>query len=158
MNPTAVKTVRNTANYLRYQNTAKQYFMRLGDDKIEKVLTGQLTDDDVATGLRVAAKMKYQHLAEAIDAGQTLEDLTADYKKIASGLLEKPEESIDMSDADFERAIAYDDGKGKRMLTTGEWARLLKTDKKYGWERTQQAVDLGRQIGMNIVNSFQRGF
>lgn len=158
LNPNAVKAVRQTANYLRYQNTAKQYFMQLGEDKIEKALTGQLTDDDVVNSLRVAAKMKYQHLAEAIDAGQTLEDLTSDYKKVAAQLLEKPEESIDMSTPDFETAIAFDDGKGKRMLTTGEWSRLLKTDKKYGWESTQQAVDLGRRIGMNIVQSFQRGF
>lgn len=158
VNQQAVDTVRNTANYLRYQNTAKQYFMQLGEDKIEKALTGQLTDDDIQTGLRVAAKLKYSHLAEAIDAGQTLEDLTADYKKVAASVLERPAESIDMTNPDYEKAIAFDDGKGKRMMTTGEWSRLLRTDSKYGWQRTQGAIDTGRRIAMNIVQSFQRGF
>jgi hypothetical protein len=97
-------------------------------------------------------------LAPAIDSGQTLEDLTGDYRTVASKLLERPEADIDMSNADYEVALSYQDGSSKRMMTTGEWQRMLKSDKKYGWEKTKQAVDLGREIGLNIVKSFQRGF
>ena len=158
LNKQAVDTVRNTGNYLRFQNTAKQFFTTLGADKIEKALTGQITEDDVLTGLRAATKLKYSHLSEAIDAGQTLEDLAADYKKTAASILERNENDIDMTNPDFEKALAFDDGKGKRMMTTGEWARTLKTDNRYGWGSTQNAIDTGRKIAMNIVKSFQRGF
>ncbi len=158
VNPDSVNTVRNTANYLRYQNTAKQYFTSLGEDKIVAALTGTATDEDIATGLRATAKLKYGHLAAAIDAGETLADLSSDYKKTAASILERNESDIDMSSADFEKALAFDDGKGKRMMTTGEWARLLKTDNRYGWRNTQNAIETGRQVAKSIIQSFQRGF
>ena len=157
-NPIAVEQVKQTTPYLTYARTAKSFFSSIPQERLEKVLSGEITPDDVVAGLREAAKLKYSHLAPAIDAGQTLEDLTGDYRTVASRLLEKPETDIDMSNADYEVALSYQDGASKRMMTTGEWQRMLKTDKKYGWERTKQAVDLGRDIGLNIVKSFQRGF
>jgi len=63
-----------------------------------------------------------------------------------------------MTSPDFEVALAYTDGSTKRMLTTGEWAKLLRTDKRYGWERTEQAREIGSRIATNIVQQFQRGF
>jgi hypothetical protein len=65
---------------------------------------------------------------------------------------------IDMTLPDFEVALAYTDGGSKRMLTTGEWAKLLRTDKRYGWNRTEQARQIGSDIATTIVQQFQRGF
>jgi hypothetical protein len=157
-NPNVVEQIKTMPEYSKYAVTAKSFFSTIPQDRIEKVLTGELTDIDIVAGLRESAKLKYSHLSPAIDAGQTLQDLTGDYRAVASRLLERPEDDIDMSNADYEVALAYQDGSTKRMMTTGEWQRLLKTDKKYGWEKTKQAVDLGRDIGLNIVKSFQRGF
>jgi len=158
INQKAVEQIRKTAPYLRYQNAAKSYFTTLPEDKIQRVLTGALTEEDVLASLRESTKLKYSHLSAAIDAGQTLEDLSADYKKTAAGLLERNENDIDMTSPDFEVALAYTDGSTKRMLTTGEWAKLLRTDKRYGWERTEQAREIGSRIATNIVQQFQRGF
>lgn len=158
VNPIAVDQVKTTSPYLTAMKTAKAYFSVPPQDRMEKVLSGEITNEDFVGGLRASAKLKYAHLAPAIDAGQTLEDLTSDYRTVASKLLERPEADIDMSNADYEVALAYQDGSSKRMMTTGEWQRMLKSDKKYGWEKTKQAVDLGREIGLNIVKSFQRGF
>jgi len=157
-NPNAVEQVKATAPYLSAMKTAKSYFSVASQDRMEKVLSGEITNEDFVGGLRAAAKLKYAHLAPAIDAGETLEGLTADYRTLASKLLERPETDIDMSNADYEVALSYQDGSAKRMMTTGEWQRMLKSDKKYGWTKTKQAVDLGREIGLNIVKSFQRGF
>ena len=157
-NPNAVEQVKTTAPYLSAIKTAKSYFSVASQDRMEKVLSGEITNEDFLGGLRATAKLKYAHLAPAIDAGQTLEDLTGDYRTVASKLLERPEADIDMSNPDYETVLSYQDGSSKRMMTTGEWQRMLKSDKKYGWEKTKQAVDLGREIGLNIVKSFQRGF
>jgi hypothetical protein len=158
INPVAVDQVKTTSPYLTAMKTAKAFFSSAPQDRMEKVLSGEITNEDFVGGLRASAKLKYAHLAPAIDAGQTLEDLTSDYRTVASKLLERPETDIDMSNADYEVALSYQDGSTKRMMTTGEWQRMLKSDKKYGWEKTKQAVDLGREIGLNIVKSFQRGF
>jgi hypothetical protein len=158
VNPVAVDQVKTTSPYLTAMKTAKAYFSSAPQDRMEKVLSGEITNEDFVGGLRATAKLKYAHLAPAIDSGQTLEDLTGDYRTVASKLLERPEAEIDMSNPDYEIALSYQDGSSKRMMTTGEWQRMIKTDNKYGWEKTKQAVDLGREIGLNIVKSFQRGF
>jgi hypothetical protein len=158
INPVAVDQVKTTSPYLTAMKTAKAFFSVPPQERMEKVLSGEITNEDFVGGLRATAKLKYAHLAPAIDSGQTLEDLTGDYRTVASKLLERPEADIDMSNADYEVALSYQDGSTKRMMTTGEWQRMLKSDKKYGWEKTKQAVDLGREIGLNIVKSFQRGF
>jgi hypothetical protein len=157
VNSAAVEQAKNTAPYMAYAKTAKAYFSTVPSDRVEKALSGEITDQDVVDGLRASAKLKYAHLAPALDAGQTLEDLSGDYRTLASKLLERPEADIDMSNPDYEIALAYQDGSTKRMMTTGEWQRMLKSDKKYGWEKTKQAVDLGRNIGLSIVQNFQRG-
>jgi hypothetical protein len=158
INPVAVDQVKTTSPYLTAMKTAKAFFSVPPQERMEKVLSGEITNEDFVGGLRATAKLKYAHLAPAIDSGQTLEDLTGDYRTVASKLLERPEADIDMSNADYEVALSYQDGSTKRMMTTGEWQRMIKSDKKYGWEKTKQAVDLGREIGLNIVKSFQRGF
>jgi hypothetical protein len=157
-NPNAVEQAKTTSPYLTAMKTAKSYFSVASQERMEKLLSGEITSEDFVGSLRATAKLKYAHLAPAIDAGETLEGLTADYRTVASKLLERPETDIDMSNADYEVALSYQDGSSKRMMTTGEWQRMLKSDKKYGWEKTKQAVDLGREIGLNIVKSFQRGF
>lgn len=158
INPVAVDQVKTTSPYLTAMKTAKAFFSVPPQERMEKVLSGEITNEDFVGGLRATAKLKYAHLAPAIDSGQTLEDLTGDYRTVASKLLERPEADIDMSNPDYEVALSYQDGSTKRMMTTGEWQRMIKSDKKYGWEKTKQAVDLGREIGLNIVKSFQRGF
>ena len=158
VNPVAVDQVKTTSPYLTAMKTAKAFFSVPPQERMEKVLSGEITNEDFVGGLRATAKLKYAHLAPAIDSGQTLEDLTGDYRTVASKLLERPETEIDMSNPDYEIALSYQDGPSKRMMTTGEWQRMIKSDKKYGWTKTKQAVDLGREIGLNIVKSFQRGF
>jgi len=158
INPVAVDQVKTTSPYLTAMKTAKAFFSVPPQERMEKVLSGEITNEDFVGGLRATAKLKYAHLAPAIDSGQTLEDLTGDYRTVASKLLERPEAEIDMSNPDYEIALSYQDGPSKRMMTTGEWQRMIKTDNKYGWEKTKQAVDLGREIGLNIVKSFQKGF
>lgn len=158
VNSVAVDQVKTTSPYLSTMKTAKAFFSVPPQDRMEKVLSGEITNEDFVGGLRATAKLKYAHLAPAIDSGQTLEDLTGDYRTVASKLLERPEAEIDMSNPDYEIALSYQDGSSKRMMTTGEWQRMIKTDNKYGWEKTKQAVDLGREIGLNIVKSFQKGF
>ena len=143
-------------DYLGVQLTAKAYFNNASPAAIERVLTGQITSDDFARQQRELAKTRYGHLSGLIDQGVTLEDLAANYKSPAAKLLEIDPNQIDMSQADYEVALAYDDNGNKRAMTTGEWEKMLRSDPRYGWEKTNNAKTEARALASNIAQAFGR--
>jgi len=156
-NPTAVTRATKGADYLSVGNIAKAYFNTASEAGIQSVLTGVITNDDFARQQREIAKTRYGHLSDLIDQGVTLDDLSASYKSAASKLLELDPNAIDMSEAQYEIALAYGGENGqKRTMTTGEWERLLRTDSRYGWEKTENAKDEARSLATNIAQAFGR--
>jgi hypothetical protein len=156
-NPTAVTRTTKGADYLSVGNIAKAYFNTASDAGIESVLTGSITNEDFARQQREIAKTRYGHLSNLIDQGVTLEDLSASYKSAAAKLLELDLNTIDMSEAQYEVALAYGGENGqKRTMTTGEWERLLRTDSRYGWEKTENAKDEARSLATTIAQAFGR--
>lgn len=155
-NPTAVTRTRQSNEFLSVSLIAKNFFNQASEDTITKVLTGDITTEDFQRQQRTIAKTRYSHLSDLIDQGVTLEDLASNYKTSAAKLLEIDPNSIDMSDAQYEIALAYDGDGGKRTMTTGEWERLLRTDSRYGWERTENAKSEARSLASNIAQAFGR--
>lgn len=155
-NPLAVQRAQKSNDYLRVQLTAKAYFNNASQESIERVLTGQINSDDFARQQRTIAKQTYGHLSELIDQGVTLDDLATNYKKSASALLEIDPNAIDMSAADFEVALSYGEEGKKRTMTTGEWEKMLRTDPRYGWEKTNNAKAEARSLASNIAQAFGR--
>jgi hypothetical protein len=155
-NPTAVARATKGNDYLGVQLTAKSYFNNASPAAIENVLTGQITGADFARQQRELAKTRYGHLSNLIDQGVTLEDLAANYKSSAAKLLEIDPNQIDMSQADYEIALAYDDNGNKRAMTTGEWEKMLRSDPRYGWEKTNNAKTEARSLASNIAQAFGR--
>jgi hypothetical protein len=156
-NPTAVTRATKGADYLSVGNIAKAYFNTASETGIQSVLTGTITNEDFARQQREIAKTRYKHLSDLIDQGVTLEDLSASYRSSASKLLELDPNTIDMSEAQYEVALAYGGENGeKRTMTTGEWERLLRTDSRYGWEKTENAKDEARSLATTIAQAFGR--
>lgn len=153
-NPTAVTRAQKSNDYLSVQLTAKAYFNNASPGSIEKVLTGQINTDDFARQQRTIAKQTYGHLSELIDQGVTLEDLATNYKSSAAKLLEIDPNAIDMSQGDFEIALSYGEEGKKRTMTTGEWEKMLRTDPRYGWEKTNNAKTEARALASNIAQAF----
>ena len=155
-NPTAVTRAQKGNDYLRVQLTAKAYFNDASPAAVERVLTGQITNDDYARQQRELAKTRYGHLSSLIDQGVTLEDLAASYKSSAAKLLEIDPNAIDMSQGDFEVALSYGEEGKKRAMTNGEWEKMLRTDPRYGWEKTNNAKTEARALASNIAQAFGR--
>jgi hypothetical protein len=153
-NPLAVTRAKKSNDYLSVQLTAKAYFNNASAAAVENVLTGQVNTADFARQQRAIAKTRYGHLSELIDQGVTLEDLAANYKNSAAKLLEMDPNQIDMSQADFETALSFGDEGKKRTMTTGEWEKLLRTDQRYGWEKTNNAKTEARALASNIAQAF----
>ncbi len=155
-NPTAVKRATQGNDYLNMQLIAKNYFNEAPQSTIENILTGGITVDDFQRQQRVMAKQRYGHLSELIDQGVTLEDLASNYRQSAAKLLEIDPNQIDMSQGDYEVALSFGEEGKKRAMTTGEWERLLRTDARYGWEKTENAKSEARSLASNIAEAFGR--
>lgn len=155
-NPTAVKRATKSNDYLNMQLIAKNYFNQAPQETVEKILTGGITVEDFQRQQRTMAKQRYGHLSELIDQGVTLEDLASNYKTSAAKLLEIDPNTIDMSESDFEIALSYGEEGKKRAMTTGEWEKMLRTDQRYGWEKTNNAKDEARSLASNIAQAFGR--
>lgn len=155
-NPTSVKRATSGNDYLATQLIAKNYFNSAPQSSIESVLTGTITTSDFQRQQREIAKKRYGHLADLIDQGVTLEDLAGNYKQTAAKLLEVDPNSIDMSAADYEVALAFGEEGKKRAMTTGEWEKLLRTDSRYGWEKTENAKTEARSLANNLAQAFGR--
>jgi hypothetical protein len=155
-NPTALARAKKSNDFLNVQLVATNYFNKASDASIESVLTGRIMLEDFQRQQREIAKSKYSHLAPLIDQGVTLEDLSANFKQSAARLLEVDPQTIDMSQADYEVALNFGEADKRRVMTTGEWERLLRTDSRYGWEKTENAKQEARSLASNIAQAFGR--
>lgn len=156
-NSTARQRVVASNDYKRIEGIARAYFNPISEDMVAKTLTGEMSTDDVDRQQRELAKTKYAHLGGLLDQGFTMSDLTQPYQKIAGNLLEKDPNTVDMTNTDFEAAYNYTDESGnKRLLTSGEWQRMIKSDAKYGWQNTDNAKQSAQRLALSIAQSFGR--
>ena len=155
-NPTALARAKKSNDFLNVQLVATNYFNKASDASIESVLTGRTMIEDFQRQQREIAKSKYSHLAPLIDQGVTLEDLSANFKQSGARLLEVDPATIDMGQADYEVALNFGEADKRRVMTTGEWERLLRTDSRYGWEKTENAKQEARSLASNIAQAFGR--
>ena len=153
---TAVDRIRKSNEYLQVSNIGKVYYGQVADDTIQNVLSGGMTAEDVQRQQRELAKQKYGHLSNLIDQGLTMENIADGFRSRASQLLEKQADAIDMSTSLFEQAFNYGEPGKKRMMTDGEWETLLRTDKRFNWDTTQNAKDEARQLASTIAQAFGR--
>lgn len=154
VNPTAVTRAKASNNYLAIANIGKAYFSQVADSTVENALTGGITNEDVQRQQRELAKTKYGHLSNLIEQGLTLQELSSPFQQQAASILERSTDSIDMGQAMFEAAYNYGETGQKRMMTSGEWEILLRSDAKYGWDKTENAKREARQLASSISQAF----
>lgn len=137
--------------------TARAYGQILTDDQIRTNLSTGKRATDLQVMYREKLKAQYPHLAAQLDADLTFDDITSDYKQVAAQLLERNPDSIDFMKPEFMEAIAARDEKGNvRQLSLGEWQRKLKTDDRYGYDNTNQAVRDARAMVAGLARAFGR--
>lgn len=155
-NPTAVTRIKKSNDYLSIANIGKAYFNQVSDDTIQRTLTGEMTTEDVQRQQREVAKARYGHLAPLVDQGLTLEEIGGSFKTAAAQLLEVDPNTIDMSNAQYEVALNFGEEGKKRVMTNGEWQKLLRTDARFGWDKTENAKREARQLANTISQAFGR--
>jgi hypothetical protein len=156
VNPTAVQRVQKSNAYLNIAGIGKAYFNQVSDDTVQKTLTGDMTVDDVQRQQREITKARYAHLSPLIDQGLSMDDIAASFRTQAAQLLEVDPNTIDMSRADYEVALNFGEEGKKRVMTNGEWQKLLRTDARYGWDKTENAKSEARRLANTISQAFGR--
>jgi hypothetical protein len=140
------------------RKSARAYGYQVSDAEVEAALTGGMynglavSKDSILEKAQKAAKGKYFHLADQIDAGLSLDDIFGTYKKYAATLLEVDENEIDyLSDPKWSDAFG---SKESGQLSLTDWTQKIKSDSKFGWQFTKQANDQATDIALTLARAF----
>lgn len=146
-----------TETAAQMRRISKAYGSSLGDDQIRTYLEEGKTPQNLQAMYREKLKAQYPHLASQLDADLTYEDIVADYRQMAAQILERSPDQIDFTKPEFMEAVATRDTNGTtRQLSLGEWSTKLKTDDRYGYSKTNTAIQQARTLSSNIARTFGR--
>jgi hypothetical protein len=151
----AAKEALFSENASNIKKVAKSYGSNIDDATVASYLQEGRQPADIKRMYKEKLKGLYPHLASQLDADLTFDDITNDYRYVASNVLEKTGADIDFSKPEFLQAIATRDEKGNyRQLSLGEWQAKLKTDDTYGYSKTKKAIQDARKLASSIAESF----
>jgi hypothetical protein len=143
----------------RIRKIGRAYNFKVSDDQVQSILTGApeagtgqvLTEEGLRQRLQRAAKGAMPQLADQIDAGLSLEDISGNYRRYAADLLERSEDEIDMFSGPYLKAFG---SKDSGQLSLSEWITTVKTDPTFGWQYTKQANQQATDIGLTLARAF----
>lgn len=154
---------------MRYQNAVKVLETgRLGQDvrkvyrdymfnssdanvssDIQAYTTGTKTLDDIRRERQVLARGAFPALVDIMDQGLTPKQVADQYAAYASDILELPVQSIDMMTSLYRKAF-----EGPKLMSIGEWQKMLRADPNYGWQYTSTANKQAMDIATSIARAF----
>ena len=141
------------------KKTADAYGYKPSDleDQIFAAIQGKEYNGELLTvdsfkkkGLALAKAAHFQ-LSPQLDAGLTLAEIFAPYRELAARTLEMAPDSIDFNDPKYSVAFGTAD---QRPLSLSEWQDKLKSDTKYGYDKTSQAKQDARSMVMTMAKAF----
>lgn len=140
---------------------AANYGISLGgptmNDITRAVLQGVRTVEDYETYVRNLAKKHYSAVASDMDAGFTLRDILDPYIQAAAQELGINPNTVDLTKGGLWTAPVQYVPKGEkapRAMTQDEWVARMRTDKRYGWDRTQNAQRQAAILGEQLMQAF----
>jgi hypothetical protein len=126
------------------------------DSWAAKIAVGTVTMDDFSNWVRNQASGMYPSLADDIQRGMTVKDLTEPYAQVAARVLGLTPEQVDFTDPKWNVALNYSDPSTgtRRTLNLFEWATLLRKDPAYGYEYTPDAIEKAYALADMIAHTF----
>ena len=122
----------------------------------QQIISGTATEEDFDAYLAEQAKSMFPGLGVALDRGITVRQYADPYVQIAAKNLEINPDSIDLTDTKWLRALNQVDPKtGERTsMSLTDWEDTLKTDPRYGWDKTKQAQRQASDLAATIAKTF----
>lgn len=116
---------------------------------IQAYTTGTKTIEDIKLQAVGIAKDLFPSMAASIDRGSTVKQIADQYAAYAADILELPIQSIDMTTSKFRKAF-----EGEKLMSIGDWQKMLRSDPNYGWQYTSTANKQAVDVGMAIARAF----
>ena len=140
------------------RSMARSYGVTLTEDSLNKKVEEGLQRgpewrswiDGQRNVFRQSAKTMYPSASDKLDE-YTLEELVDPYLEDAANLLGIPRVNMDMSNSMWTRALSGAEGK---PMGREEWLKTLRTDKQYGWNKTQRAKTEMASLGDELLAAF----
>ena len=99
---------------------------------------------------RQNSKTLYASISDKLDE-YTLEELLDPYLEDASALLGISRQNMDLTNPMWTKAFTGNDGA---PMTREQWMTTLRTDKQYGWNKTQRAKTEMAELGDELLRAF----
>ena len=140
------------------RNSLRAYGYKVSDAELQAALTGGMfngvavSKDQLLQKAQRIAKVQYGALADAIDAGASVDDVFYNYKQYAAQTL-----GLDPSQVDYMRDPKWAEAFGTKEtgpLSLSEWVTKLKSDSRFGWQYTADANKQAEDVAMSIARAF----
>lgn len=144
---------------MEIKRLAGEYIVPLDDRTIRdwtiRVLQGISTVDSFKAYLAGVAAADNPWMKSALDQGFTVKGLMAPYiNRVAQELGITPDE-IDMSEPKWRQLLEQTDEKGERVRpNTQQVLHLIRTDDRFGWDKTENAVSTAAQFATELAGKF----
>jgi len=118
---------------------------------LESIVRGKSSEENFGIYLKEQAASLYPTLADAIDRGISPSQYFEPYRQIASGLLGVNPSEINFSDPKWAAALSVPSETGERApMTLDAWQNEIRSNRKYGWQHTDQAVEQAHEMSLAI--------
>lgn len=151
------------ATYDDLKAVASDYIVPLSDKALTRwtrqVTTGKQTQEGFEAYLRDQAKsmFKDQNMHAALDGGMTVREYADPYVQLAAQTLNLNPATIDLTEGRWRRALQFKDEAGDvRSMTLDEWGDSLRTDRRYGYDFTDNARNEAAGFATSILEKFGR--
>ena len=156
--PTSPNFGRMGARVTQVKQMAADYLMPVSDeaafDWAKNMATGQMDETAAKTYFQNSAKGWYSHYEKELSAGMTMKQISEPYKQIASKLLEKNPEDIDMTDSKYNDMLRFEDPKDnvRKGMTLGDAENHIRGLDE--WNYTKGANEQAAGMVSGLAKSF----
>lgn len=102
------------------------------------------------------AKGLFPTMAKAIDGGLKPEHLLSPYTEVAKKVMQNPDLKPDFAGDDMWKAALHGGKDPKTEMPTpmglDQWADHIRTDERYGWNKTEKGLDAMRQVHQHMYD------
>jgi hypothetical protein len=151
------------ATYDQVQKLSNDYMVPMSDRGLtfhmRQLALGKETIEGLESYLRDQAKSLFRDdgIHKALDSGMTMREYADPYVQLAAQTLNINPADIDMGKNRWRRALQFSLPDGtKRAMSLDEWGSELRTNKQYGFDHTNQAVDQAAQFSNELLKKFGR--
>jgi Peptidase family M23 len=118
----------------------------------QDILSGKGTAEGFEDSIREQAKTLYKPISSDLDRGLTTRDVVMPFLGIAGHELGIDLSNVSLTDPKWTQAIFGPDGK--TMMTADQWTSTVRSDGRYGWDKTANARSTAADLTGQLAQAF----